>query len=908
MEASVAAPPPLPQQQQQPHAPPNVPQTDAPNPPTTTAATTKKKSRRGGDSSLQKRRCVSTACIACRKRKSKCDGAIPSCAACASVYGTECIYDPNSDHRRKGVYREKIDSSKARSSTLQILIEAILNANEDEVPEIVRRIRTCDSLDSVAETILKEGVGNPDGGDDSAMVEENYTTDMPVEGERDLARKMGELRLENGSVRFIGGTSHLIYLGYTATSDPEPEAMDLASNVDPITSWTEVTKDTELVVHLLNMYFTWHYSYFATLSKNLFYRDFFRGKPPGFAHKTTYCSPLLVNAMLALGCHFTNVAGAYAIPEDNWTKGDHFFAEAKRLIVENDEYEKPRLTTVQALALMSVREAGCGREAKGWVYSGMSFRMAQDLGLNLDIGGINTENEQLDETEIDARRMTFWGCFLFDKCWSNYLGRLPQLPKGSYNVPKYEVFPDEDAEEWSPYTDAGSDETSKQPSRTRAIGLQLSRLCEISGDLLVFFYHPNHIGRSSGKAVELKKLSELHRRLEDWRKELPAELEPKEGQLPNAILMHMFFHLQYIHLFRPFLKYAPSASPLPPHVSPRRICTANAGAISKLMRLYKKLYDLRQICNIAVYMLHSACTIHLLNLPEKTAKRDIIHGIKALEEIAEDWLCGRRTLSIISVLARKWNVEMPEEAAHVLKRTDERWGTFNTSDVPSPRSHLTASPSPPAIGAVLATGKRDQYGSANSRPQLNAGPSAHLMPGTSMSQGMLNGLTATSRDFGNMSNMSGASDASLVGMGVELGNQSWNQPPVTQAMPNYARSFASASNKTGSSRSTQNNTRNVTPSSAYAVDGQDWYLKDGVNWQSGFDAWNMGNATTSGNNAFPDSSSMFMFTGNSGSSGNAGNAGSPNSARSPSAANFDFGSLDSLSNSMNGWDTLPGLD
>lgn len=542
MDASVAAPP-LPQQQQQqsqqqPHAPPNVPQTDATTPPpTTTAATTKKKSRRGGDSSLQKRRCVSTACIACRKRKSKCDGAIPSCAACASVYGTECVYDPNSDHRRKGVYREKIDSSKARSSTLQILIEAILNANEDEVPEIVRRIRTCDSLDMVAETILKEGVGNPDGEDESAMVEENYTTDMPVEGERDLARKMGELRLENGSVRFIGGTSHLIYLGYTATSDPEPEAMDLASNVDPITSWTEVTKDTELVVHLLNMYFTWHYSYFATLSKNLFYRDFFRGKPPGFAHKTTYCSPLLVNAMLALGCHFTNVAGAYAVPEDNWTKGDHFFAEAKRLIVENDEYEKPRLTTVQALALMSVREAGCGREAKGWVYSGMSFRMAQDLGLNLDIGGINTENEQLDETEIDARRMTFWGCFLFDKCWSNYLGRLPQLPKGSYNVPKYEVFPDEDAEEWSPYTDAGSDETSKQPSRTRAIGLQLSKLCEISGDLLVFFYHPNHIGRSSGKAVELKKLSELHRRLEDWRKELPAELEPKEGQLPNAILM-----------------------------------------------------------------------------------------------------------------------------------------------------------------------------------------------------------------------------------------------------------------------------------------------------------------------------------------------------------------------------------
>lgn len=867
---------------------------------------------------MQKRRCVSTACIACRKRKSKCDGALPSCAACASVYGTECVYDPNSDHRRKGVYREKIDSSKAQSSTLQILIEAILNAGEDDVPEIVRRIRTCDSLDVVAEAILKEGIGNPEA-DDDEIGHENYTTDMPMEGERDLARKMGELRLENGSVRFIGGTSHLIYLGNPTVSNPEPEPFDMDSNMDPITSWTEVTKDTELVVHLLNMYFSWHYSYFATLSKNLFYRDFFRGKPHGTLRKTTYCSSLLVNAMLALGCHFTNVAGAYAIPEDDWTKGDHFFAEAKRLIVENDEYEKPRLTTVQALALMSVREAGCGREAKGWVYSGMSFRMAQDLGLNLDLGNINTENEQLDETEVDARRITFWGCLLFDKCWSNYLGRLPQLPKGSYNVPKYDVFPDEDAEEWSPYTDAGSDQTSKQPSRTRAIGLQLSKLCEISGDLLLFFYHPNHIGRSSGKAVELKKLSELHRRLEDWRKELPIELEPKEGQLPNAILMQyvvsgqnlrdsntdhssMFFHLQHIHLFRPFLKYAPSASPLPTHVSPRRICTANAGAISKLMRLYKKLYNLRQICNIAVYMIHSACTIHLLNLPEKTAKRDIIHGIKALEEIAEDWLCARRTLSIISVLARKWNVEMPEEAAHVLQRTDERWGTFNTSDVPSPRSHLAISPSPPPMAAHSPSVSHAQYGPAATTNQLANVPNAVRLPTASVSPEILNELSATCTDFTDIQNVRGVNNAAVLGLSMQtMAGRAWRQPPVTQAMPNYPRSYASVSNSANSGRTTQSNTRNATPSSAYAVDGQDWYLKDGVNWQSGFDAWNVGNTTTTGTNGFTDSS-MFTFTGNT------GNTGSPSSKRSPVTANLDFESLNNMSGTMDDWDSLAGLD
>jgi hypothetical protein len=501
-------------------------------------SSSKKKPRRGADPANQKRRCVSTACIACRKRKSKCDGANPSCAACASVYGTECVYDPNSDHRRKGVYREKTDSMKARNSTLQILIEAILNAAEDDVPAIVKKIRTCDSLDSVAESILKnESFGDEDDESEAGRMDEDYAANRPVEGERELARKMGELRLENGSIRYIGGTSHLIYVGDQEDVPDEPETDSRLSTEEPTTSWTEVTKDTQLIVHLLNLYFNWHYPYFATLSKSLFYRDFLRGKPRGQPRTTVYCSSLLVNVILALGCHFTSVPGAFATPGDSRTKGDHFFAEAKRLIVENDEYAKPRLTTVQALALMSVREAGCGHEANGWVYSGMSFRMAQDIGINLNLGGATKDKGSLDEQEVDARRITFWGCFLFDKTWSNYLGRLPQLPRNTYNVPKYDVFPEEDAESWSPYTDSGFDQSSKQPSRTRAVGLHLTRLCEISSDLLLFFYHPNHIGRSSGKNVEVKNLSELHRRLEEWKKELPSEFDAKDGQLPHVILM-----------------------------------------------------------------------------------------------------------------------------------------------------------------------------------------------------------------------------------------------------------------------------------------------------------------------------------------------------------------------------------
>lgn len=104
-------------------------------------------------------------------------------------------------------------------------------------------------------------------------------------------------------------------------------------------------------------------------------------------------------------------------------------------------------------------------------------------------------------------------------------------------VPKFEVFPTEDAETWSPYTDSEVVSAHTQPARTRAVALQLSTLCEISSDLLISFYHPTLMDKPVGKQTELKKLSDLHTILEAWRKNLPKEMEPKEGQLPQVLLM-----------------------------------------------------------------------------------------------------------------------------------------------------------------------------------------------------------------------------------------------------------------------------------------------------------------------------------------------------------------------------------
>jgi hypothetical protein len=126
-------------------------------------------------------------------------------------------------------------------------------------------------------------------------------------------------------------------------------------------------------------------------------------------------------------------------------------------------------------------------------------------------------------------------------------------------VQKFEVFPVEDADIWAAYTDSGYSQAHAQPGRTRAVSIislnilklyvwifmsdyvqvarQISRLCEISSDLMTYFYNPIDMDKAKGKQAELKKLSDIHQRLEAWRRELPKELEPREGGLPSMLVM-----------------------------------------------------------------------------------------------------------------------------------------------------------------------------------------------------------------------------------------------------------------------------------------------------------------------------------------------------------------------------------
>jgi hypothetical protein len=259
------------------------------------------------------------------------------------------------------------------------------------------------------------------------------------------------------------------------------------------------------------------------------------------------------------------------------------------------------------------------------------------------------------------------------------------------------------------------------------------------------------------------------------------------------------------------------------------------------MRLYKKLYGLRQICNIAVYMVHSACTIHLLNLPERSARRDVIHGVKHLEEIADDWLCARRTLNILSVLARKWGCELPEDAAFVLKRADEKYGYYSTSEVPSPTS------SQGALGMV-------------SDDALSKSSEEHSPMGQFSQVQMPNGLDRGSIDD-RMSLMQSsqmveeaAPRPSQQEQTTRLGDMPldfntnlmgrWTGNPANVTSSGYESQFfpIDQSNSVPQGRRQAVPRRLIIPETNEPPNGQDWMLTDGARWQQNFEGWGMGSA------------------------------------------------------------------
>lgn len=292
------------------------------------------------------------------------------------------------------------------------------------------------------------------------------------------------------------------HYGHTSHFGLERDDEKSFNSANQIGAWTTVTSDVDFINHLFRLYFTWAHPFYVLFSEETFYH--------GLEHRRAkYCTPLLVNSVLALGCHFSERPEARADPNDPKSVGNHFFEEARRMLREDEDH--PSLTIVQSLAVMSLHQAMNSSDSSGRRYAAQMMTMAVELGLHTSTATQPSSN--LSATEIEARRITFWGCFILDIGWSIAAGKLSFLPRTAVSIDKPNISQALESKVWI------SDESDQltQQSHKYGILVQNSLLCEVVDDILQMFYAPRD-------RVTSRRLILHHEKLQAWFKALPDYL------------------------------------------------------------------------------------------------------------------------------------------------------------------------------------------------------------------------------------------------------------------------------------------------------------------------------------------------------------------------------------------------
>ncbi|TVY34716.1 Nitrogen assimilation transcription factor [Lachnellula occidentalis] len=444
---------------------------------------------------------------------------------------------------------------------------------------------------------------------------------------------------QNSLIQFSRSQGQETVLGHEFGVD---HTKDMVTDSQSTGSWTSVTSDRALVEHLMALYFCWEYPTFASLNKEYFLEDYRSGSQ-------RYCSSLLINAILALGCRFSDEAVSQLNTQNSDSAGDKFFAEAKRLL--EAETDRHVLTTIQALGLMSIREVSCGRSSQSLYYSGQSIRLAIEMGLHREPEDEDSEDFRDNHA---VRSATFWGAFSLDQAWSLSIGRLPQFSRDLLLVTKPDIVDEVEASDWVPYTDDGApfERSCTQPSNIRSVYKTFCELSEIVHQTMYTLYTP-------GSPVTGKKLLDVYTKYLNWYESIPTALRLGQNFTPAVLFAHMYYHFAILLLFRPFIKLDIKGSGL----SPRNVCSQAAEAITTLVHSYSKLYTLRRTPSFVPCFVLTSSIAHVVTLGTTKVGRELLQqGIHDLREMQACHGFAVRALDILHYLISTWKVDFSIES------------------------------------------------------------------------------------------------------------------------------------------------------------------------------------------------------------------------------------------------------
>lgn len=180
----------------------------------------------------------------------------------------ECIYDQDNDKRRRILLHQRQKELQEDRDLLIRLVRTLREADNRRVFQLLNLIRSNASLNEIKQYI-----------NDHLYAELEQTPEL-----LDVTTRSDQAR----------GPKHR----------SRRRIMDVRRLADvprwkvPARPWTRLTDDDEFVSHLVSLWLTWSYPSFNCIDSELFVRDMQLWHP----EKAKYCSPFLVNVILADAC------------------------------------------------------------------------------------------------------------------------------------------------------------------------------------------------------------------------------------------------------------------------------------------------------------------------------------------------------------------------------------------------------------------------------------------------------------------------------------------------------------------------------------------------------------------------------------------------------------------------------
>ncbi|KAF9330715.1 hypothetical protein BG006_006341 [Podila minutissima] len=410
---------------------------------------------------------------------------------------------------------------------------------------------------------------------------------------------------------------------------------DLWSHSLQITSERELPPKEEMD-NLLDMYFRYMYP-FAPIFIRRSFMEQHHGQRPDLSQI------LVLNAIFCNACWYSDDP---AIKQES-TK---YFNRAK--IILDETYHVSRISTIQALLLMSHHQYGVGNYSGGWLYTGMATRIAHDIGLHRQDVQVNVPEEG------EIRRRVWWAVYISDRLGGGILGRPVVIRDKEYNV----QMP---SDEW--IAEIGDDDKVEYPYEPERI---IS--CRLLWSVKLFMQLGNVLDTMHCIEAEISgnflaeisrtQLPQLHNSLTTWFLGLPNELmytpytmSPNSSvpPSPQTALMHMFYYMALTMLHRPYLRPVNSDSIDTNFlVSSRNICTAAATNVCHIADSLMLHGQLRDTCYYGMGCLLAAGTVHIHNAitstpsNRETTRARLSKTVKAAHELVRTFPVAESLIAV----------------------------------------------------------------------------------------------------------------------------------------------------------------------------------------------------------------------------------------------------------------------